>query len=137
MSTKCVSYFRTSSSTNTGEEKDSLKRQKSVVHRYCDNNGFEIDSEFYETLRGDGEIIQTKVYGDDGGQLTAPEDDKIIKEINKIDYNDILFKSNPLKLTFIDSEIDNEYFKTVLSPTTSSGFSRKLNPVPLPHLNLG
>ena len=56
-----------------------------------------------------------KVYGDDGGQLTAPEDDKIIKEINKIDYNDILFKSNPLKLTFIDSEIDNEYFKTVLS----------------------
>ena len=56
-----------------------------------------------------------KVYGDDGGQLTAPEDDKIIKEINKIDYSDILFKSNPLKLTFIDSEIDNEYFKTVLS----------------------
>ena len=57
MSTKCVSYFRTSSSTNTGEEKDSLKRQKSVVHRYCDNNGFKIENEFYETLRGDGEIV--------------------------------------------------------------------------------
>ena len=57
MSTKCVSYYRTSSSTNTGEEKDSLKRQKSVVHRYCDNNGYEIESEFYETLRGDGEIL--------------------------------------------------------------------------------
>jgi phosphoglucomutase len=56
-----------------------------------------------------------KVYGDDGGQLTPPQDDRIIKEINKIDYNDILFKSNPLKLTFIDSEIDNEYFKAVLS----------------------
>jgi DNA invertase Pin-like site-specific DNA recombinase len=57
MSTKCVSYYGTSSSTNTGEEKDSLKRQKSVVHRYCDNNGYEIESEFYETLRGDGEIL--------------------------------------------------------------------------------
>ena len=57
MSTKCVSYFRTSNSTDTGEEKDSLKRQKSVVHRYCDNNGFKIENEFYETLRGDGEIV--------------------------------------------------------------------------------
>jgi DNA invertase Pin-like site-specific DNA recombinase len=57
MSTKCVSYYRTSSSTNTGEEKDSLKRQKYVVNRFCDNNGYEIESEFYETLRGDGEIL--------------------------------------------------------------------------------
>ena len=57
MSTKCVSYYRTSSLSNVGEEKDSLKRQKSVVHRYCDNNGYKIESEFYETLRGDGEIL--------------------------------------------------------------------------------
>ena len=57
MSTKCVSYYRTSSSTNTGEEKDSLKRQKYVVSRFCNNNGYEIESEFYETLRGDGEIL--------------------------------------------------------------------------------
>jgi len=57
MSTKCVSYFRTSSSTNTGDGKDSLKRQKYVVSRFCNNNGYEIESEFYETLRGDGEIL--------------------------------------------------------------------------------
>ena len=56
-----------------------------------------------------------KVYGDDGGQLTPPEENKIIKEINKINYNDILFKSNPIKISYIDFEIDNEYFKTVLS----------------------
>ena len=56
-----------------------------------------------------------KVYGDDGGQLTPPEEDKIIKEINKINYNDILFKCNPIKISYIDYEIDNEYFKTVLS----------------------
>ena len=56
-----------------------------------------------------------KVYGIDGGQIVPPEDKLIIEEINKINYNDILFESNPLNLTFIDSEIDNEYFKTVLS----------------------
>ena len=57
MSTKCVSYYRTSSSTNTGEEKDSLKRQKYVVHRFCNSNGYKIEDEFYETLRGDGDIL--------------------------------------------------------------------------------
>ena len=57
MSTKCVSYFRTSSSTNTGEEKDSLKRQKYVVNRFCNNNGYKVENEFYETLRGDGDIL--------------------------------------------------------------------------------
>jgi len=57
MSTKCVSYYRTSSSTNTGEEKDSLKRQKYVVNRFCNNNGYKIENEFYETLRGDGDIL--------------------------------------------------------------------------------
>ena len=62
MSSKCVSYYRTSSLSNVGEEKDSLKRQKSVVHRFCDNNGYEIESEFYETMRGDGEILSRPVF---------------------------------------------------------------------------
>ena len=53
----CVSYYRTSSSTNVGDEKDSLKRQKSVVHRFCKNNGYEIREEFYETMTGDSEIL--------------------------------------------------------------------------------
>ena len=57
MSTKCCSYYRTSSFTNTGEDKDSLKRQKYVVHRFCNSNGYKIEDEFYETLRGDGEIL--------------------------------------------------------------------------------
>ena len=57
MSTKCVSYYRTSSLTNTGEEKDSLKRQKYVVNRFCNKNGYEIENEFYDTLSGDREIL--------------------------------------------------------------------------------
>ena len=57
MSKKCVSYYRTSSLTNVGSEKDSLKRQKSVVHRFCKNNGYDISDEFYETMTGDSEIL--------------------------------------------------------------------------------
>ena len=54
---RCVSYYRTSSFTNVGDEKDSLKRQKSVVHRFCENNGYKIEGEFYETMTGDSEIL--------------------------------------------------------------------------------
>ena len=57
MSKRCVSYYRTSSFTNVGEDKDSLKRQKSVVHRFCKNNGYDISDEFYETMTGDSEIL--------------------------------------------------------------------------------
>ena len=64
MSTKCVSYYRTSSSTNTGEEKDSLKRQKFVVSRFCDNNGYKIENEFYDSLRGDGEILSRPMFAE-------------------------------------------------------------------------
>ena len=56
-----------------------------------------------------------KVYLEDGGQLTLPEDEIIIKEINKINFNDILFKSNRIKIRQINSEIDREYFKVILS----------------------
>tara|TARA_Y100000593_G_scaffold18052_1_gene36126 strand:+ start:127 stop:855 length:729 start_codon:yes stop_codon:yes gene_type:complete len=54
---RCVSYYRTSSLTNVGDEKDSLKRQKSVVHQFCNNNGYKIEGEFYETMTGDSEIL--------------------------------------------------------------------------------
>ena len=56
-----------------------------------------------------------KVYLEDGGQLTPPEDEIIIKEINKINFNDILFKSNPIKIKLINSKIDREYFKVIIS----------------------
>ena len=64
MSTKCVSYYRTSSSTNVGEEKDSLKRQKFVVSRFCDNNGYKIENEFYDSLSGDGEILSRPMFAE-------------------------------------------------------------------------
>ena len=82
MSTKCGSYYRTSSSTNTGEEKDSLKRQKYVVIRFCNNNGYEIESEFYETLRGDGEI------------LSRPKFMEMMEYCDSNDVKTIVFENN-------------------------------------------
>mgnify|MGYP001158612774 FL=1 len=64
MTRNCVSYYRTSSLKNVGEDKDSLKRQKSVVHRFCKNNGYEISNEFYETMSGDNEILTRPVFNE-------------------------------------------------------------------------
>ena len=36
-------------------------------------------------------------------------------KINKINFNDILFKSNPIKIKLINSKIDREYFKVIIS----------------------
>ena len=115
MSTKCVSYYRTSSSTNTGEEKDSLKRQKSVVHRYCDNNGFKIENEFYETLRGDGEI------------LSRPKFMEMMEYCDSNDVKTIVFENTTrFSRDLICSETGNGYLKglgfTLISSESPESF---------------
>jgi DNA invertase Pin-like site-specific DNA recombinase len=44
--TKAVAYFRTSSATNVGDDKDTLKRQREAVAKFAKVAGFEIVSEF-------------------------------------------------------------------------------------------
>ncbi len=48
MTKTCVSYFRTSSATNIGADKDSLKRQREAVQSYAKANKLEIVREFYD-----------------------------------------------------------------------------------------
>ncbi len=43
-----VAYLRTSSATNTGEDKDSAKRQKSAIRAYARANGLKIIRWFYD-----------------------------------------------------------------------------------------
>ena len=43
-----VAYYRTSSATNVGADKDSLKRQKDAVRSYAKRAGFEVVREFYD-----------------------------------------------------------------------------------------
>ena len=45
---KAVAYFRTSSATNVGPEKDSLKRQRAAVQDFAKSAGYEIVEEFYD-----------------------------------------------------------------------------------------
>ena len=50
-----------------------------------------------------------KVYWEDGGQIVPPEDSKIIKEINRIDYSDINFESNKSLIQIIDKKVDESF----------------------------
>jgi DNA invertase Pin-like site-specific DNA recombinase len=45
---KAVAYFRTSSATNVGVDKDSLTRQESAVRSYAQRNDIEIVGEYYD-----------------------------------------------------------------------------------------
>jgi DNA invertase Pin-like site-specific DNA recombinase len=45
---RAVAYFRTSSATNVGADKDSLKRQRAAVRAFAKSAGYEIVEEFYD-----------------------------------------------------------------------------------------
>jgi DNA invertase Pin-like site-specific DNA recombinase len=47
-SMKAVAYLRTSSATNIGADKDSLKRQREAVTAYARSAGYEIVEEYYD-----------------------------------------------------------------------------------------
>ena len=55
-----------------------------------------------------------KVYWEDGGQIVPPEDLKIIKEINSIDYSEIKFESNKSLIQIIDKKLDKIFIKKSL-----------------------
>jgi DNA invertase Pin-like site-specific DNA recombinase len=45
---KAVAYFRTSSATNVGADKDSEKRQREAVAKFAEAQGYEIVDEYYD-----------------------------------------------------------------------------------------
>ena len=48
MKKTAVAYYRTSSATNVGADKDSLKRQKDAVFSFAKSNKIEIVKEYYD-----------------------------------------------------------------------------------------
>ena len=97
---RCVSYYRTSSLTNVGTEKDSLKRQKSIVHRFCKNHNFTIENEFYETMTGDSEILSRPVFSE------------MMDFCNDNDIRTIIFENHTrFSRNLINSEIGYLYLK--------------------------
>ena len=55
-----VAYFRTSSSTNVGSDKDSLKRQREAVNAYATANGIHVVQEFYDAAVSGADPIQDR-----------------------------------------------------------------------------
>ena len=57
---KAVAYFRTSSTTNVGPDKDSLKRQRSAVLTFAKSAGYEIAEEFYDAAVSGADAIDER-----------------------------------------------------------------------------
>jgi DNA invertase Pin-like site-specific DNA recombinase len=58
--TKAVAYFRTSSATNVGPDKDSLKRQRAAVLTFAKSAGYEIAEEFYDAAVSGADAIDER-----------------------------------------------------------------------------
>lgn len=53
-----AAYYRTSSQTNVGEDKDSLRRQREAVRAYAEKEGLEISAEFHDVISGASPVDQ-------------------------------------------------------------------------------
>ncbi|MFY0592282.1 phospho-sugar mutase [Roseivirga sp.] len=59
-----------------------------------------------------------KAYWDDGGQVIAPHDKNIIKEVQAIDgFSSVKFQKDDSKIEIIGKEVDEQYVKAVLDLT--------------------
>jgi phosphomannomutase len=55
-----------------------------------------------------------KVYWQDGGQLVPPQDAEIIKVIEELKYSEIKFEANNELIQYIDTEVDEAFFKSTI-----------------------
>ena len=57
---EAVAYFRTSSNTNVGTDKDSEKRQRDAVTRFAKASGYTIVDSFYDAAVSGADPIDTR-----------------------------------------------------------------------------
>jgi len=75
MDTNVVGYYRTSSNSNVGEDKDTKKRQQNAVMNYASSNGMNVVAEFYDKgVSGTKEILNRTSFMD---MLNYCEDNSI------------------------------------------------------------
>jgi DNA invertase Pin-like site-specific DNA recombinase len=60
MQQKALAYYRTSSATNVGEDKDSLTRQRVAVERYASQAGYTIAEEFYDAAVSGADALDAR-----------------------------------------------------------------------------
>jgi DNA invertase Pin-like site-specific DNA recombinase len=59
--TKAVAYCRTSSRTNIGQDRDSLKRQLEAITTFCEGNGYQLCEVFYDKAVSGADLITNRV----------------------------------------------------------------------------
>src|SRR3990170_3730076 len=57
---KALAYFRTSSASNVGADKDSERRQREAVTSFARRNGYEIVGEFYDAAVSGADAIDAR-----------------------------------------------------------------------------
>lgn len=57
---KAIAYLRTSSSTNTGAEKDSEPRQRAAIARFARSSGYELVASYYDAAVSGAEPLETR-----------------------------------------------------------------------------
>lgn len=59
-----------------------------------------------------------KVYFNDGGQIIPPQDGDIVDEINKVNFEDIQFESNPELIHIIGEDVDKKFAEEAVANAT-------------------
>ncbi len=59
-----------------------------------------------------------KVYWNDGAQIVPPQDQEIVDEINKVQFDEIKFTPNEALLTYIGKELDDAFLKASVAHGT-------------------
>ena len=57
---KAIAYLRTSSSTNTGAEKDFEPRQRAAIERFARSNGFELVASYYDAAVSGADSLEAR-----------------------------------------------------------------------------
>jgi DNA invertase Pin-like site-specific DNA recombinase len=57
---QAVAYYRTSSATNVGDDKDSLERQRVAVSAFAKRHGYQVGEEFYDPAVSGADAIEDR-----------------------------------------------------------------------------
>ena len=81
MDKKVVGYYRTSSKSSSGEDKDSGKRQRHSVHTFCKSKGWDVVNEFWDKgVSGTLDVLNRPSFVEMLGYCEENEIDTIVFE---------------------------------------------------------
>lgn len=126
---KAIAYFRTSSATNCGEDKDSLTRQRLAVERYAKQAGYQVVEEFYDAaVSGADPLDQRKGFSEALRRIASNGVRTIICETASRFARDLLVAETGYRrlrdagITLIAADAPNSF----LDDTPTSAFIRQV-----------